>query len=162
YDHLARREWLPASYAIDLAAHPAGRALKPQFKRGFEYSDGWVDDARLVVLCAADAHERGATVLTRTRCTRAQAADGRWIAETRPDGVAHAMRARALVNAAGPWAASMLREQLPQPQVKSLRLIKGSHIVVPKLFDHPHAYIFQNADGRIIFAIPYEGEFTLI
>jgi len=137
--------------------------LKPQFRRGFEYSDGWVDDARLVVLCAMHARQRGAHVLTRCRCERARWVDGRWRVELRrADGAAHSVSARALVNAAGPWAASFLHEQLDWPQRKALRLVKGSHIVVPKLFDHEHAYIFQNADGRIIFAIPYEGDFTLI
>jgi glycerol-3-phosphate dehydrogenase len=163
YDHLARREWLPASHAVDLARHPAGRPLKPQFRRGFEYSDGWVDDARLVVLCAMQARQHGAHVLTRCRCERARWIDGRWRVELRrDDGALHSMSARALVNAAGPWAASFLHEQLGRPKRKALRLVKGSHIVVPKLFEHEHAYIFQNADGRIIFAIPYEGDFTLI
>jgi glycerol-3-phosphate dehydrogenase len=163
YDHLARREWLPASQAIDLTRHPAGAPLKPQFRRGFEYSDGWVDDARLVVLCAMQARQHGAQVLTRCRCERARWVDGRWRVELeRDDGAAHSVSARALVNAAGPWAASFLHEQLDWPDAKALRLVKGSHIVVPKLFEHAHAYIFQNADGRIIFAIPYESDFTLI
>ena len=163
YDHLARREWLPPSHAIDLARHPAGQPLKPQFRRGFEYSDGWVDDARLVVLCAMDARRHGAQVLTRCRCERARWADGRWRVDiVRDDDAVHRVAARALVNAAGPWAASFLQQQLGWPQAKALRLVKGSHIVVPKLFEHEHAYIFQNADRRIIFAIPYEGDFTLI
>jgi glycerol-3-phosphate dehydrogenase len=163
YDHLARREWLPGSHAIDLTRHPAGRPLKPQFRRGFEYSDGWVDDARLVVLCAMQAREHGAQVLTRCRCERARWVDGRWRVELkRDDGAVHSVAARALVNAAGPWAASFLREQIDWPQAKMLRLVKGSHIVVPRMFEHEHAYIFQNADGRIIFAIPYESDFTLI
>ena len=163
YDHLARREWLPGSHAIDLARHPAGHALKPQFRRGFEYSDGWVDDARLVVLCAMHARQRGAHVLTRCRCERARWVNGRWHAElTRADGAVHSVTARALVNATGPWAAAFLQQQLDWPDRKALRLVKGSHIVVPKMFEHQHAYIFQNADGRIIFAIPYEGDFTLI
>jgi glycerol-3-phosphate dehydrogenase len=163
YDHLARREWLPASHAIDLARHPAGKPLKPQFRRGFEYSDGWVDDARLVVLCAMQARQHGAHVLTRCRCERARWEDGRWRVELkRDDGALYSVSARALVNAAGPWAASFLQQQLQLPLPKALRLVKGSHIVVPRIFEHEHAYIFQNADGRIIFAIPYEGEFTLI
>ena len=163
YDHLARREWLPASHAIDLAQHPAGRPLKPQFRHGFEYSDASVDDARLVVLCAMQAREHGAHVLTRCRCERARWVDGRWRVDLRrDDGAVHSVSARALVNATGPWAASFLHEQLDLPARKALRLVKGSHIVVPRLFEHEHAYIFQNADGRIIFAIPYEGDFTLI
>ena len=163
YDHLARREWLPASHAIDLTQHPAGKPLKPQFRHGFEYSDGWVDDARLVVLCAMHARQHGASVVTRCRCERARWSGGRWRVDLRrDDGAVHSVSARALVNATGPWAASFLHEQLDWPQAKALRLVKGSHIVVPKLFEHEHAYIFQNADGRIIFAIPYEGDFTLI
>jgi len=163
YDHLARREWLPPSRAVDLARHPAGAALKTQFTRGFVYSDGWVDDARLVVLCALDARERGAVVLTRCHCERARADGGGWLVDlSGPDGGARSVRARALVNATGPWASSFQQQQLGTPQAPSLRLVKGSHIVVPRLFDHDHAYIFQNADRRIIFAIPYEGAFTLI
>jgi glycerol-3-phosphate dehydrogenase len=163
YDHLARREWLPPSHAIDLTQHPAGRPLKPEFRRGFEYSDGWVDDARLVLLCALQARQRGAQVLTRCRCERARWRDGRWHVElTRADGAVHSVTARALVNATGPWAAQFLQQQLDWPDAKALRLVKGSHIVVPKMFEHEQAYIFQNADGRIIFAIPYEGDFTLI
>jgi glycerol-3-phosphate dehydrogenase len=163
YDHLARREWLPASRAVTLSRHPAGSALKPQFTRGFVYSDGWVDDARLVVLCAIDARQRGATILTRWRCEHARIEGGRWVAELRAaEGATRTVRARALVNATGPWASSFLHQQLGAPPAQSLRLVKGSHIVVPKLFGHDHAYIFQNADRRIIFAIPYEGDFTLI
>ena len=163
YDHLARREVLPASAAIDLRQHPAGRPLKPIFKKGFVYSDGWVDDARLVVLNAVDAAERGATVLTRWRCTKARRERSQWqLRLIASDGRVRELGARALVNAAGPWAAQFLGEQARRPDVKTLRLVKGSHIVVKKLFDHDHAYIFQNPDKRIIFAIPYERDFTLI
>ena len=163
YDHLARRQWLPPSRAVDLIRHPAGAALKPQFIRGFVYSDGWADDARLVVLCAVDARERGACVLTRWRCERAQAEGARWVVDLcNADGAVRTVRARALVNATGPWAASFLQQQLGAPQVHTLRLVKGSHIVVPKLFEHDHAYIFQNTDRRIVFAIPYERDYTLI
>ena len=163
YDHLARREVLPASISVDLRRHPAGAPLKPMFTKGFVYSDGWVDDARLVVLNAIDAAERGATVLTRWRCVDAQREAAQW--RVRLQGAAGQTRevtARALVNAAGPWAAQFLAEHAHVPQPKSLRLVKGSHIVVPKMFDHDHAYIFQNLDKRIIFAIPYESDFTLI
>ncbi len=163
YDHLARREVLPASRTIDLREHVAGVPLKARFTKGFVYSDGWVDDARLVALNALDAFERGATVLTRARCVDARRADGGWTVqiETAP-GARHALQARALVNAAGPWAAQFLGEHAHVPRPKSLRLVKGSHIVVPRMFDHDHAYIFQNPDKRIIFAIPYEHDFTLI
>ncbi|MDQ6629229.1 MAG: glycerol-3-phosphate dehydrogenase, partial [Pseudomonadota bacterium] len=163
YDHLARRELLPASRTVDLRTHPGGRPLKPQFRKGFVYSDGWVDDARLVALLAVDAAERGATVLTRTACIDAQRGSDRWRIHLQADaGEPFAVNARVLVNAAGPWAAEFLSEHVHIAEQAHLRLIKGSHIVVPKLFDHDHAYIFQNADRRIIFAIPYEADFTLI
>ncbi len=163
YDHLARREVLPASTTVDLRQHAAGKPLKPMFTKGFVYSDGWVDDARLVVLNAMDAAARGATVLTRWRCVDARRETASW--QVRLEGARGEQReftARALVNAAGPWAAQFLAEHARLPRAKSLRLVKGSHIVVAKMFDHDHAYIFQNPDKRIIFAIPYEREFTLI
>ena len=163
YDHLARREVLPASTTVDMRTHPAGKPLKPLFTKGYVYSDGWVDDARLVVLNAIDAQERGAAVLTRWRCVDAQRSAAHWqvrLQSTR--GEVREVQARALVNAAGPWAAQFLAEHAHVPQPKSLRLVKGSHIIVPKMFDHDHAYIFQNPDKRIIFAIPYEGAYTLI
>jgi glycerol-3-phosphate dehydrogenase len=163
YDHLAKREVLPASRTVDLRAHPAGQPLKPMFTKGFVYSDGWVDDARLVVLNAMDAAERGATVLTRWRCVDAKREAAAWRVRLESDaGQTREFTARVLVNAAGPWAAQFLGEHAHVPRAKSLRLVKGSHIVVPKMFDHDHAYIFQNPDKRIIFAIPYEGDFTLI
>jgi glycerol-3-phosphate dehydrogenase len=163
YDHLARREVLPPSRTVDLRRHPAGRPLKPIFTKGFVYSDGWVDDARLVVLNAIDAQERGATILTRTRCVDARRSADHWqVRLASNDGRQRELRARVLVNAAGPWAAEFLGAQAHQHGHKTLRLVKGSHIVVPKLFDHDHAYIFQNPDKRIIFAIPYETDFTLI
>lgn len=168
YDHLARREVLPGSRGVDLRHHPAGAPLQPRFTRGFVYSDGWVDDARLVVLNALDAHEHGATVLTRTRCTAAQRQAEGWTATLQgEDGQVHTVQARALVNAAGPWAEAFLRGTARPAHgealaTRSLRLVKGSHIVVPRCFEHDHAYIFQNPDKRIIFAIPYERDFTLI
>lgn len=163
YDHLARREVLPGSQAIDLRTHPTGVPLKREFTKGFVYSDGWVDDARLVVLNALDAADRGATVLTRTACIDARRDASSWQATLRSeDGAERRVTARALVNAAGPWAAQFLAEHAHAAQPKALRLVKGSHIVVHRVFEHDHAYIFQNPDKRIIFAIPYEGDFTLI
>jgi len=155
---------LPGSEAVDLRRHVAGAPLKPAFTKGFVYSDGWVDDARLVVLCAVDAAARGATVLTRWGCRDAVRGPQGWQAQLASSRTGETMqvRARALVNAAGPWAAQFLSEHAHAKDRVALRLVKGSHIVVPKLFDHGHAYIFQNGDGRIIFAIPYEGDFTLI
>ncbi|MDE2146975.1 MAG: glycerol-3-phosphate dehydrogenase [Burkholderiales bacterium] len=168
YDHLARREVLPASRTVALARHPAGAPLQPRFRRAFVYSDGWVDDARLVVLNALDARDRGAEVCTRTRCVQARRAGSHWQAELRAEhGATRTVRARALVNAAGPWAESFLRQVVqtpagPAPTARSLRLVQGSHIVVPRCFEHDHAYLFQNPDKRIIFAIPYEQRYTLI
>ncbi len=168
YDHLARREVLPGSQSVDLRHSPLGAPLQARFTRGFVYSDGWVDDARLVVMNAVDARERGAQVHTRTRCERAERGPQGWTATLRHDsGREGRVKARALVNAAGPWAEAFLR-QVAQPAQgealagRSLRLVKGSHIVVPRLFEHDHAYILQNPDKRIIFAIPYEGRFTLV
>ncbi|HRI17302.1 MAG TPA: glycerol-3-phosphate dehydrogenase [Burkholderiaceae bacterium] len=163
YDHLARCEMLPGSRTVDLRRHPAGVPLKREFRKGFVYSDGWVDDARLVVLNAMDAADHGATVLTRWACVDARRSATHWQARLQgADGGTRDVSARSLVNAAGPWAAQFLHELAHAPERKSLRLVKGSHIVVKKLFEHDHAYIFQNPDKRIIFAIPYEGAFTLI
>ncbi|HEX7633816.1 MAG TPA: glycerol-3-phosphate dehydrogenase, partial [Noviherbaspirillum sp.] len=162
YDILARRELLPGSRGIDLREHISGKPLKPEFTRGFVYSDGWVDDARLVVLNALDAAEKGATILTRTCCESAQRQGGRWVAHLRSGERQITVNARCLVNAAGPWSVHFLQAVVQRPYAKSLRLIKGSHIVVKRLFDHPYAYIFQHPDGRIVFAIPYEQDFTLI
>lgn len=163
YDFLAKREILPGSGAIDLRTHPAGQPLKPEFARGFIYSDGWVDDARLVVLNARDAADHGAQVFTHTACTSAQRVGDRWQATLRrADGSDVEVSARCIVNAAGPWAAQFLKDAVAQPAGKALRLVKGSHIVVKKMFEHPYAYIFQNPDGRIVFAINYEQDFTLV
>ncbi len=162
YDHLAKRRLLPGSRTIDLRRHPAGAALKPRYTKGFVYSDGWVDDARLVVLSAVDAAERGAIVLTRTRCAEVRRSASGWKATLEPrHGAPVTVEARALVNAAGPWTEEFLTRTAHAPS-RSLRLVKGSHIVVRQLFSHDHAYIFQSPDKRIVFAIPYEGRFTLI
>ena len=162
YDRLARREFLPGSQGIDLRSHPSGEALQPQFTQGFMYSDGWVDDARLVVLNALDARERGAVILTHARCHPPQRHPEGWRATVERDGRRLHVTARCLVNAAGPWAARFLQGATNAAGRQALRLIKGSHIVVPRLFDHPHAYIFQHPDRRIVFALPYEGAFTLV
>ena len=160
YDHLAKRVFLPASTTVKLAGHVAGAALKGERKIGFVYSDGWVDDARLVVLNALDAHERGAKIFTHTRCTDLIRAENSWQA-TLVGQHACTIHARAVVNAAGPWAAQVAA-MAPGGSTKALRLVKGSHIVVPRLFQHSYAYLFQNSDKRIVFAIPYQDEFTLI
>lgn len=164
YDHLASNMTLPKSRAIDFRTHSAGQPLKSDYTKGFVYSDGWVQDSRLVVLNAMDAAERGADVRTRTRLINATRQNGLWQAELedRVTGQTTTVQARALVNAAGPWVARLLADTLKIPNSKSVRLVKGSHIIVPKVFDGPQAYIFQNPDKRIVFAIPYEQKFTLI
>jgi len=162
YDHLAKRRRLAASASLDLRRHPAENPLESKYTRGFIYSDGWTDDARLVVLNARDAVEHGASVLTRTRCTRVELRDGAWQARlTSPTGESQ-VSVRAVVNATGPWVSRFLTESATARSERSVRLVKGSHIVVPQLFRHRFAYIFQNIDRRIVFAIPYEEEFTLI
>ena len=157
YDHIGGRKHLPATRSIDLHRHPAGAPLKAEFGPAFEYSDGWVDDARLVVLNALDAAAHGAEVRPRTPLTAARRIDGGWELET-PAGK---FTASALVNAAGP-AVLKVDGLVGETPEYGLRLVRGSHIVVRKLFDHPYAYFFQLADGRIFFAIPYERDFTLI
>ncbi|ANB73930.1 glycerol-3-phosphate dehydrogenase [Paraburkholderia phytofirmans OLGA172] len=163
YDHLARRELLPGSRGIVMRNHPAGAPLIDSIKRGFVYSDGWVNDARLVVLNALDAQERGATILTRTKLLSAVRAGGEWRAQLkRADGTILDVRAASIANAAGPWVGELLHGALGREATHSVRLVKGSHIVTRRLFEHDHAYIFQNPDKRIIFAIPYEHDYTLI
>lgn len=162
YDRLAPRAFLPGSEAVELEGHCAGSPLKPAFTRGFVYSDGWVDDARLVVLNALDAHERGATVLTHTRCAAFERHPQYWTATLVRGERRLRVKARCLVNAAGPWAARVAQIATGSAPARRLRLVKGSHIVVPRLFEHQYAYIFQHPDGRIVFAMPYEGAFTLI
>jgi glycerol-3-phosphate dehydrogenase len=132
--------------------------------KGFVYSDAWVDDARLVVLNALDAQEHGATILPCTRCIRARRAAGLWelTLQSKDGGLARKVRGRSLFNAAGPWVSAVLHDAIGTPSAHGLRLAKGSHIVVPRLFDHDYAYLLQNPDRRILFAIPYERDFTVI
>jgi len=164
YDHLDMGQSLPKTRVLDLRSDPAGVPLKPIFRRAFEYSDGWVDDSRLVVLNARDAADRGAQILTRTKLTAARREGGEWIADLTDlrSGRSFQQRAAVLVNAGGPWVNRVVDELKGVVSPDPVRLVRGSHIVVPKLFDHDRAYFFQLADGRIIFAIPYEGAFTLI
>ncbi len=162
YDHLGGRHILPGTEAVDLTHHIVGQPLKREFRKGFIYSDGWVDDARLVVLNAVDAVERGAAVRTRTKLVRADREGDRWQLVLNVRGHREVATARALVNAAGPWAPDVTEHLLRQKNSAHVRLIKGSHIVVRRLYEHDHAYIFQNGDGRIVFAIPYESDLTLI
>ena len=161
YDNLAKRERLPGSQSIRFnAAGP----LVNDITRGFEYSDGWVDDARLVVLCAMAAKQHGAEIKPRTRCIKAERQNGFWQVTLQHSDTGHIehYRSRALVNAAGPWASSLFDEVIALPAPKRLRLVKGSHIIVPRIHDEPEAYILQNSDQRIVFVIPYEQHFSLI
>ena len=160
YDHLGKRKRLKASRGLRF---DASSPLKADIARGFEYADCWVDDARLVVLNAMAAREHGAHVHTRTRCLGARRGKDFWDIELeRADGSRYAIRARALVNAAGPWVARFIKEDLKQRSPYGIRLIQGSHIVVPRLYEGEHAYILQNEDRRIVFAIPYLDRYTLI
>jgi glycerol-3-phosphate dehydrogenase len=164
YDHIGGRKLLPPTSTLDMTRDPAGAPLKRLFTKAFEYSDGWVDDARLVVLNARDAADRGARIMTRTRVVSARREGQRWAIETenRTTGTRETIRARMLVNAAGPWVDRVLAETVGQNDVRNVRLVQGSHIVVKKKFDDSRAYFFQNPDGRIMFAIPYQDDFTLI
>jgi glycerol-3-phosphate dehydrogenase len=163
YDNLAKRTLLAGSNSIKFAKHTAGKPLKKSFKDGFEYSDGWVYDARLVVLNAMDAREHGAQIWPHTQLISAQRHSDHWAATLRnSQGQTIEVAAKVVVNAAGPWAVDLLEHRLQTPTKRALRQIKGSHIIVRKMFDHPYAYIFQNKDNRIVFVIPYEDDFTLI
>jgi glycerol-3-phosphate dehydrogenase len=162
YDHLGGRHKLPPSHGLRLRGTLEGLPLRDGYTQGFAYSDCWVDDARLVVLNAIDAAARGAEILTRMECTGLRREAGLWRATLHKDGEDGEVLAKVLVNAAGPWASKVRAMAEGGAYTKVLRLVKGSHFVVPKLYDGDHAYIFQNPDKRVIFAIPYEGEFTLI
>jgi len=162
YDHLGGRKILPATKTIALADRPEGVPLRPEFDKAFEYSDCWVEDSRLVVLNARDADRRGTTILTRSEVVSARAEDGLWSVTIDRDGQRSVVRARMLVNAAGPWVGDVIHAKLRLNSSDSVRLVRGSHIVTRRLYDHDKCYFFQGTDGRIIFAIPYEQEFTLI
>ena len=163
YDHLGGRRILPPTRSVDLRSDVTGQPLKPEFTRGFEYSDCWVEDARLVALNARDAHARGAMIHTRTKCLSARRVENQWELTVETEGGRQeTIRSRALVNAAGPWVSQVLGGVVGRNDPDRIRMVKGSHLVVDKLYDHDRCYIFQNADGRICFAIPYEREFTLI
>jgi len=163
YDHLGGRRRLPGSRGLSLTVAPEGASLRPEYRKAFAYSDCWVDDARLVTLNAMDAAERGATILTRTKLVAAHRTEGGWQARLQvKDAPERQVRAKAIVNAAGPWVSEVLTGALSVATGSATRLIKGSHIVVPRLFEGDHAYMLQNPDRRIVFAIPYEDRFTLV
>lgn len=162
YDNLGGRKILPGTRTLDLHSDPAGAALQPKFRRAYEYSDCWVEDSRLVVLNARDAEARGAKIMVRTRVISAERQGALWIVTTEGPGGRATYRARALVNAGGPWVEDVIRNTLHIDSSEGVRLVRGSHIVTRRLFDHDRCYFFQGEDGRIIFAIPYEQDFTLI
>lgn len=160
YDHLGKRKRLGASRSLRFGADSA---LKPSITQGFEYADCWVDDARLVALNAMSAREHGADIRTRTRCLGAKRVGSLWHVEIQnADGTSQTLRARALVNAGGPWVSSFIKDDLRLEAPYGIRLIQGSHLIVPRLYEGEHAHILQNEDQRIVFAIPYLDRFTLI
>ena len=162
YDTLGGRKILPATRTLDLRHDPAGRALNPRFQKAYEYSDCWVEDSRLVSLNARDAEIRGATILVQTRVVSADRVADLWQITTESASGQTVHSARALVNAGGPWVEEVIRTVTRIDSTEGVRLVRGSHIVTKKLYDHDRCYFFQGTDGRIIFAIPYEQDFTLI
>ena len=163
YDHLGGKITLPGSKAVSFPHMEFSAGLKGEFRSGFVYSDCRVDDSRLTILNAVSAREKGATILTRTRFEGARRVDGAWEVVVREEGgVARALRARALVNAAGPWVVDALERIAVEGVKGAVRLVKGSHIIVPKVHSLGHAYILQNPDKRVVFVIPYEGQYSLI
>ncbi len=167
YDHIGGRKKLPGTKTLNLRENRVGEPIRDEFVKGFEYSDCWVDDARLVILNAKDAENKGADIFARTVCTSAVRLDGYWHIETKNTitGEVKQLTAKMLINAGGPWVDKVINGALAKDEnlkKQNVRLVQGSHIVVPKLFDHDRCYIFQNEDDRIIFAIPYEKNFTLI
>ncbi len=162
YDHLGGRKILPATRSVDLRRDVTGEPLKEEFTRGYEYSDCWVEDSRLVVLNARDAQARGADIRTRTRVKTARRSNISWDIEIESAGKTETIHANAIINAAGPWVSQVLSGVVGRNNPDKIRMVKGSHLVVDKLYNHDRCYIFQNADGRICFAIPYEYNYTLI
>ena len=164
YDHLGGRRKLPGTRSLDLRRDPEGAPIKDTYTRGFEYSDCWVDDARLVVLNAVGAAEKGAEVLTRTACTSVRRSDGAWTAEltNRETGEKRTLRAKVVVNAGGPWVKDIAGRVAGSNSPRNVRLVKGSHIIVPKFWEGSQAYLVQNDDKRVIFINPYEGDKALI
>ncbi|MFK7938505.1 MAG: glycerol-3-phosphate dehydrogenase [Roseovarius sp.] len=162
YDNLGGRKILPGTKVLNLTTAPEGAPLDDRFKHAFEYSDCWVEDSRLVVLNARDAEARGADIRTRTQVINAKAEDGIWVISLRNESGEKTVRSRMLINAGGPWVSDVIGSKLGTNMEARVRLVRGSHIVTKRLFDHDKCYFFQGTDGRIIFAIPYETDFTLI
>ena len=163
YDHMGGRKILPATRTLDLGTDPAGEPLKPHFQKAYEYSDCWVNDARLVILNLMDAKARGAEIRSRTSVKHARHNDGKWHLQlTGPEGDEQTVTADIVVNATGPWMDDVLKDVFGITSPDNIRLVRGSHIIVPRKFSHDRCYFFQNADSRIIFAIPFEQNYTLI
>ncbi len=164
YDYIGGRKILPATRVLKLKNHRTGEALKPEFRTGFEYSDCWVQDARLVALNARDAKERGARIMTRNRVTGAKRNGDIWSISVKDtvSGKTRDIQAKTLINAAGPWVSDVITGQLGMTSRESIRLVRGSHIVTKRLIDHDQPYILQGSDNRIVFVIPYEEDYTLI
>ena len=162
YDHMGGRKILPGTRRIDLKKGPEGSPLKDKFKMAYEYSDCWVEDSRLVVLNARDAEARGADIMTRTKVANASRAGDHWEITLEGANGSRVVTAKALVNAGGPWVADIIQTTVRLNSSEGIRLVRGSHVVTRKLYDHDKAYFFQGTDGRIIFSIPYEQDFTLI
>lgn len=164
YDNLGGRKKLPGTRSLDLMRDPEGAPILDSYSKGFEYSDCWVDDARLVALNAVDAAERGATILPRTRCVSAKRISGKWevTIQDEASGAQRTVFAKVLVNAAGPWVLDIVNQVTQTKSNRSVRLVKGSHIIVPKFWEGQQAYLVQNTDKRVIFINPYEGDKALI
>jgi glycerol-3-phosphate dehydrogenase len=162
YDHMGGRKILPGTKRVSLTGTAEGAPLQDRFATAYEYSDCWVEDSRLVVLNARDAEARGARIMTRTRVASAARDGDLWRVTVERDGASEEITARALVNAGGPWVGDIIQNVTRQNTPERVRLVRGSHIVTRRLFDHDKCYFFQGTDGRIIFAIPYETDFTLI
>ena len=164
YDHMGGRKILPGTKVIDLAGDESGKPLKDVFHTAFEYSDCWVEDSRLVVLNLRDAYRRGAKIMPRTKLVTATFIEGRWLLtlEDQTSGRQHNLIAATLVNAAGPWVDEVLRNALGRNDIDNIRLVGGSHIVIKRRLPDERSYMFQNADGRVVFAIPYEQDYLLI
>lgn len=162
YDNLGGRKILPGTRTLHLPGSVVGKPIKGRFKKAYEYSDCWIEDSRLVVLNARDAEARGAKIMTRTKVTSAERKDGVWQIVLDGPGGTQTVTARGLINAGGPWVEDIIKNTVRMNSSEGVRLVRGSHIVTKKLFDHDKSYFFQGEDGRIIFAIPYETDFTLI
>src|SRR5574337_968847 len=163
YDHLGGREKLPGTRRLDLRRAPEGEAIRAEYRTAFEYSDCWVEDARLVVLNALDAAQRGADIRVRTEAVSARRDGAEWLVTLRADGGnTEQVRARVLVNAAGPWVEGVIERAIQTTAARRVRMVKGSHIVARKFWNGPQAYLLQNDDRRVIFVNPYDGDLCLI